>query len=210
MSRYIQPVCKRCRRFGVKLFLKGDKCASDKCPLQKRAYIPGQHGPTGRRIKITDYGTHLFEKQKAKFYFGVTEEQFRRYFDQASRQRKIPTGDKLIQILEKRLDNVLYRAGIGVSLQMSRQFVLHNKVYVNGRSVNIPSYSVRVGDKITFKESLKNNIYANYSLKERNISPPSWMSVDKDKWGIEILNEPSREDFSVPFNEQLIVEFYSK
>jgi small subunit ribosomal protein S4 len=209
MARYIQPLCKKCRRLGVKLFLKGDKCLSDKCPMQRRSYIPGQHGLMGRKGKITDYGAHLIEKQKAKFHYGLMEEQFRRYFEKASRQRKIPTGERLIQLLEKRLDNVLYRAGVGTSRQMSRQFVLHKKVYVNGKSVNIPSYSVRAGDKVTFKDSLKNNVYA-LSFKERNISPPAWMNIDKDKWEIEILKEPSKEEVSVPFNEQLIVEFYSK
>lgn len=137
------------------------------------------------------------------------ERQFRRYFVEASRQRKIPTGDRLIQLLEKRLDNVLYRSGIGLSRQMARQFVLHKKVLVNGRCVNIPSYRLKVGDKITLKDDLKKNVYA-IAFKERNISPPSWINIDKENFEIEVLREPLREEISVPFNEQLIVEFYSK
>jgi small subunit ribosomal protein S4 len=209
MARYIEPSCKKCRRLNTKLFLKGDRCLGDKCPFQRRSYIPGQHGPVARRGKLTDYGAHLTEKQRAKFYYGLMENQFRKYFEEASRQRKIPTGDRLIQLLERRLDNVLYRSGIGVSRQMARQFVLHKKILVNGRCVNIPSYRLRTGDKITLKENLKKNVYA-LAFKERNITPPPWINIDKDKFEIEILREPLREEISVPFNEQLIVEFYSK
>jgi len=209
MARYIEPLCKKCRRLGMKLFLKGEKCLAEKCPFQKRSYMPGQHGPMIRRGKLTDYGVHLVEKQKAKFYYGLMEEQFRKYFEEASRQRKIPTGERLIQLLEKRLDNILYRTGIGTSRQMARQFVLHKEILVNGRCVSIPSYRARTGDKITVKNKLKSNVYA-LSFKERNITPPAWLNIDKEKFEIEILREPLREEISVPFNEQLIVEFYSK
>lgn len=209
MARYIDPSCKKCRRLNIKLFLKGEKCLSEKCPFQKRSYMPGQHGPLSRRRKLTDYGVHLIEKQRAKFYYGLMEKQFRRYFEEASRQRKIPTGERLIQLLEKRLDNVLYRCGIGISRQMARQFILHKKVLVNERYVNIPSFNVKAGDKITVSDDLKNNVYA-LAFKESNINPPPWVSVDKERFEIEVLREPLREEISVPFNEQLIIEFYSK
>jgi small subunit ribosomal protein S4 len=209
MARYLESACKVCRRLGNKLVLKGDKCISEKCPVNRRPYIPGQHGPVKRRTKITDYGIHLLEKQKAKFYYCLMEKQFKKYFEEASRQRRIPTGERLIQLLEQRLDNIIYRSGLGISRNMSRQFVLHRKVFVNGKYVNIPSYQVKPSDVITLKEAFRDNIYIKSAL-EKKANLPSWIKFDSNKYEIEILKLPPREEIDVPFDEQLIVEFYSK
>ncbi len=209
MARYTESSCRRCRRYGAKLFLKGDRCSSEKCAFDRRKYVPGQHGNTGRRVKVTDFGIHLVEKQKAKFYYGLMERQFARYYNEASKQRKIPTGDRLIQLLELRLDNVLYRLGIAPSRPMARQMVLHRKVFVNNHYVNIPSFRVKVGDIITFKSEVKDNVYVKHSL-ERNLAIPEWLSFDASAYQAEVLNLPDKETANAPFNDQLIVEFYSK
>jgi len=209
MARYTNSVCKKCRRYSAKLFLKGDKCLSDKCTFQKRSTIPGQHGVTTRRPKMTDYGAHLVEKQKAKFYYGIMETQFRKYYIAASKQRKIPTGERLIQLLELRLDNVIYRLGLTASRNMARQFVLHRKVYVNQHYVNIPSFRVKPGDQITFTNDFFSNVHVKAAL-ERDNPAPSWIKLDKAERKAEIINLPSKEDTNAPFNEQFIVEFYSK
>ncbi len=209
MARYTNSVCKKCRRYGAKLFLKGDKCMGDQCTFQKRSTIPGQHGVTSRRAKMTDYGSHLVEKQKAKFYYGIMETQFRRYYLEASKQRKIPTGDRLIQLLELRLDNIIYRLGLTSSRNMARQFVLHRKVLVNQHYVNIPSFKVKPGDQITFTNDFFSNVHIKTSL-ERDNPAPSWIKFDKGERKAEIINLPSKEDTNAPFNEQFIVEFYSK
>jgi len=209
MARYLESSCKVCRRLGNKLILKGDKCIGEHCPINKKPYIPGQHGPVKRRTKITDYGIHLLEKQKAKFYYCLMEKQFKRYFEEASRQRKIPTGERLIQLLELRLDNVIYRSGIGISRNISRQFVLHRKVFVNGKYVNIASFQVKPGDVIKLKEDFRDNIFVKAAL-EKKVNIPSWFSFDSNKFEIEIIKLPPREEINVPFDDQLIVEFYSK
>ncbi len=209
MARYLESSCRRCRRYGTKLFLKGDRCNSEKCAFERRKYPPGQHGNTGRRPKVTDFGIHLVEKQKAKFYYGLMERQFERYYYEASSQRKIPTGDRLVQLLELRLDNVVYRLGIVPSRAMARQMVLHRKVFVNDKYVNIPSFRVKPGDIVTFKQDFKDNIYVKHSM-ERNISVPEWLSFDPSALRAEIINLPDKEKANAPFNDQLIVEFYSK
>ena len=210
MARYTQPSCKRCRRYGEKLFLKGDKCNSKKCPFEQKPKIPGMHGQSGRRPpKITDYGMHLHEKQKAKFYYGVMETQFKGYYNESARQRKIPTGDRLVQLLELRLDNVVYRLGLATSRAHARQIVLHRKVKVNGKYCNIPSYSVKPGEKITFVSTLKDNVFVKEALSKTN-TVGEWLQFNADKIEAEILSLPDKAQIQVPFNEQFVVEFYSK
>ena len=209
MARYTQASCKRCRRYGEKLFLKGDKCNTKKCPFETRPTVPGMHGQTGRRRKITDYGIHLHEKQKAKFYYGVMEAQFKGYYNEAARQRKIPTGDRLIQLLESRLDNVVYRLGIATSRAHARQIILHRKVKINGRFCNIPSYRIKPGEKITFVPSVNDNVYVKEAMS-RNTSVGEWLQFNAEAMEAEILALPTKELVQVPFNEQFIVEFYSK
>ncbi len=209
MARYLESSCRRCRRYGTKLFLKGDRCSSEKCAFERRKYVPGQHGNSGRRAKVTDFGIHLVEKQKAKFYYGLMERQFERYYSEASSQRKIPTGDRLVQLLELRLDNVIYRLGIAPSRAMARQMVLHRKVFVNEKYVNIPSYRVKVGDRITFKSDAKENVYVKHSL-ERNLAVPEWLNFDSSNFHAEVVNLPDKGTANAPFNDQLVIEFYSK
>lgn len=209
MAKYTDSKCKKCRRYGSKLFLKGDRCMGEKCAFQKRPNIPGQHGPTSRRAKLTDYGSHLIEKQKARFHYGIMETQFGRYYAEASRQRKIPTGDRLLQLLELRLDNVIFRLGLTSSRPFARQMVLHRKVQVNNRYVNIPSFRVKPGDIITFKDDLLSNVYVKSSL-EKGEAVPTWLSLSLADKKAEILSLPTKEEIKTPFNEQLIVEFYSK
>lgn len=209
MARYTESKCKKCRRYGSKLFLKGDRCMGEKCAFQKRPNIPGQHGPTSRRGKMTDYGSHLIEKQKARFHYGIMESQFGRYYVEASRQRKIPTGDRLLQLLELRLDNVIYRLGITSSRPFARQIVLHRKVKVNNRYVNIPSYRVKPGDVITFNDDILGNVYVKSSL-ERGEAVPTWLNLSVSDKKAEVLSLPTKEEIKTPFNEQFIVEFYSK
>lgn len=209
MARYTNSRCKKCRRYGTKLFLKGDKCLGDNCTFQARPTIPGQHGVTSRRAKVTDYGSHLVEKQKAKFYYGIMETQFRRYYTEASRQRKIPTGERLIQLLELRLDNVIYRLGLSASRNMARQFVLHRKVFVNQHYVNIPSFRVKPGDQISFTNDFFSNVHVKDAV-ERDNAFPVWLKFDKNEKKAEVINLPQKEDTNAPFNEQFIVEFYSK
>ncbi|MDD4029074.1 MAG: 30S ribosomal protein S4 [Caldisericia bacterium] len=209
MARFIQPSCKRCRRYGEKLFLKGDKCNTKKCPFEIRPRVPGMHGQSGRRKKITDYGIHLHEKQKAKFYYGVMESQFKGYYNEAARQRLIPTGDRLIQLLESRLDNVVFRLGLATSRAHARQIILHRKVKVNNHFCNIPSYSVRPGEKISFVSSVKDNVFVKEALS-RNASVSEWITFNAENMEAEVLSLPQKEQVQVPFNEQFIVEFYSK
>lgn len=209
MARYTESKCKKCRRYGSKLFLKGDRCMGEKCAFQKRPNIPGQHGPTSRRGKMTDYGSHLIEKQKARFHYGIMESQFGRYYVEASRQRKIPTGDRLLQLLELRLDNVIYRLGLTSSRPFARQIVLHRKVKVNNRFVNIPSYRVKPGDVITFNDDILGNVYVKSSI-ERGEAVPTWLNLSLTDKKAEVLSLPTKEEIKTPFNEQFIVEFYSK
>lgn len=209
MARYTGPVCKLCRREGMKLFLKGAKCSTNKCPMEKRAYAPGQHGRS-RRFKQSEYGRQLREKQKMKRIYGVLERQFRRYFDIASRQKGI-TGENLLQLLERRLDNVVYRLGFAPSRRAARQLVRHRHFAVNGRVVDIPSYLVKPGDRIQVREKSRTLDVIHASMrrvKEGRLVP--WLELDKAALVGTFREIPSREDIPVNVSEQLVVELYSK
>ncbi len=209
MARYTGPVCKLCRREGVKLFLKGAKCSTNKCPMEKRAYAPGQHGRS-RRFKQSEYGRQLREKQKMKRIYGVLERQFRRYFDIASRQKGI-TGENLLQLLERRLDNVVYRLGFAPSRRAARQLVRHRHFAVNGRVVDIPSYLVKPGDRIQVREKSRTLDVIHTSMrrvKEGRLVP--WLELDKAALVGTFREIPSRQDIPVNVSEQLVVELYSK
>ncbi len=208
MARDTGPQCKQCRREGLKLFLKGERCLTDKCSVDRRAYAPGQHG-RGRRRKQSEYLTQLREKQKAKRYYQVLEKQFHTYYERASRQHGI-TGENLLRLLELRLDNVVYRLGFGASRRQARQLVRHGHFQVNGRKVNIPSYQVRPDDVITAladKESLKTVIQEATDL---TASVPAWLQADHDNLTGKVLKWPEREEIDAPVQESLIVELYSK
>lgn len=206
MARYTGPVCRQCRREGIKLYLKGDKCYSDKCPVAKRAYAPGQHGQS--RKKLSNYGAQLREKQKAKRIYGVLETQFREYYEKAERQKGI-TGENLLRMLELRLDNVAFRLGFGNSRAEARQLVRHGHLTVNGKKVDIPSYQVRVGDVIGVKETSRSSEKFK-QLAETEKVTPEWLSIDMDKMEGRVVAEPKREDIDIPVEETLIVELYSK
>ncbi len=208
MARYTDSVCRLCRRGGEKLFLKGTRCNTPKCAISKRAYAPGQHGQ-GRQ-KLSNYGLQLKEKQKAKWMYGVLEKQFRRYFETASKTKGV-TGKVLLQLLERRLDNVVFRMGIGISRAQSRQVVRHNFVYVNSRRVNIPSYSIKQGDviQIKAKEKAQKKLNDNLELSaERSV--PSWLEFNRQELKAKVIRLPEKEDIQQPIQEQLIVELYSK
>ena len=209
MARYTGPVCRLCRREGTKLFLKGTKCLSDKCPIEKRNFAPGQHGKD-RKAKIVGYGLQLREKQKAKRMYFAQEGQFRNYFEKATRAKGV-TGEILLQQLERRLDSVVYRLGFAVARRQARQLVRHGHVVVNGRKVNIPSFQVSIGDEIGVRES-SNKLAILESAKEfaSHQAPPHWLEVDRDGYKGRVLSLPKREDINLPINEQLIVELYSK
>ena len=211
MARVLTPSCKQCRREGVKLFLKGEKCSSNKCPFIKRNYPPGQHGISSARKKKSVYNDALREKQKTKKIYGILERQFRVYFGKAEKSRGI-TGEILLQLLERRLDNVIFRSSLAPSRSKARQLALHNHFTVNGKKVNIPSYQVRVGDKIQVKEESKKNKYFKEILPAllKSMETPSWLKVNKKSVSIEIVNLPQREDIDQIINEQLIVGFYSR
>ncbi len=210
MARYTGPKCKLCRREGEKLFLKGDRCFTDKCAFERRRYPPGMHGPTRRRQKLSIYGLQLREKQKVKRIYGVLETQFRRYFEMA-RTMGGNTGENLLSILERRLDNVVYQLGFAQSRAQARQFVAHGHVLVNGRKVDIPSFLVNVGDVISLKEKIRNNpaVQAALTSKDPN-QVPAWLSLNKEKYEGKVLRLPVREDITHPIKERLIVELYSK
>jgi small subunit ribosomal protein S4 len=195
----------------MKLFLKGDRCFT-KCPLEKKNYPPGQHGPTRRtRRKVSDYGRQLREKQKVRRIYGVYERQFRRYFRQAV-QAKGMTGTALLQLLERRLDNVVYRMGLASSRAQARQLVTHGHIMVNGHKVDIASYSVRPGDVITVKERSRKSPYFKDLAEDfgRKQTPPKWLSVNTDEMSATVVALPEREDIDITINEQLIVEYYSR
>lgn len=208
MARYTGPVCRLCRREGQKLFLKGDRCYTDKCGVNRRLYAPGQHGQ-GRK-KLSEYGLQLREKQKAKRYYCVLESQFEKYYDMASRKKGI-TGENLLTILESRLDNVIYRIGFASSRPEARQLVTHSHFQVNGKKVNIPSYLIKVGDVITIKKNslnspkIKNVLEANSSRVV-----PKWLDVNPDTLEARVLSYAERSDIDLPIEETLIVELYSK
>ena len=209
MARYTDPVCRLCRREGMKLFLKGAKCFSDKCPIEKRNFAPGQHGKD-RKAKIVGYGLQLREKQKTKRIYFTQEGQFRNYFEKAARSKGV-TGEMLLQQLERRLDNVVYRLGFGMSRRQARQLVRHGHVHVDGRKVNIPSYEVSVGEEITVRErSRKLPILEQAKEFASHQGFPNWLEIDRDNYKGRVLALPKREDIQLPVNEQLIVELYSK
>ena len=202
MARYKDEQCRRCRRVGQKLFLKGERCYSDKCSISRRNYAPGQHGQ--KREKLSEYGTQLREKQKTKAYYGVGEKQFRKYFEMASNKKGV-TGENLLQILESRLDNVVYRLGYGVSRAEARQFE------VNGKKVNIPSYLVKEGDVITVREIKKDNSTIKANAEANSVRPvPAWLEKDNEKLSGKVIRLAAREDIDIPIEEHLIVELYSK
>ena len=208
MARYKESVCRLCRREGAKLFLKGDRCYSDKCAVERRPYPPGQHGT--RRIKHSDYGIQLREKQKARRIYGVMEGQFRNYFKIADRQKGV-TGENLIVLLERRLDNTVFRLGFAGSRADARQLVRHGHVAVNGRKVNIPSYLLKPGDVIEIREKSRTSIRVLEALvsAERK-STPTWLELEAPKFRGMFKNYPARNEVALPVNEQLIVELYSK
>ena len=210
MARYTGPSCRLCRREGVKLFLKGNRCATDKCAMARRAYSPGQHGSSKRKSKLSNYGLQLREKQKVKRMYGIFERQFRRYFSIASRS-KGKTGELLLQQLERRLDNVVFRCGFAASRAQARQAVRHGMVSVNGRRVNIPSYSVKKEEALTLKEKEASQKYIRANLEmTKDRQECDWIAVDKDALKATIKRLPERDDIAIPINEQLIVELYSK
>ncbi len=208
MARYIGPLCRICRREGEKLFLKGDRCYTDKCAVERRRYPPGEHGQGYK--KLSDYGLQLREKQKVRRMYGILERQFRRYFMEASRKRGV-TGETLLQLIERRLDNVVYRMGFAPNRRKARQLVGHGHILVNGRKVNIPSFLVKAGDLIEVKESSKSisDILDSISKSEHR-GLPSWVEVDSSNLKGKVLHIPSREEIQLPVQEQLIVELYSK
>lgn len=209
MARYTDPVCRLCRREGMKLFLKGTRCFSDKCAIEKRNFAPGQHGKD-RKAKIVGYGLQLREKQKTKRMYFTQEGQFRNYFEKAARSRGV-TGEILLQQLERRLDNIVYRMGFGISRRQARQLVRHGHVHVDGRKVNIPSYEVSVGEEISIREaSRKLTILEIAKEFASHQNPVNWLEVNRDNYSGKILSLPKREDINLPVNEQLIVELYSK
>ncbi|MFP3912900.1 MAG: 30S ribosomal protein S4 [Desulfobacteraceae bacterium] len=209
MARYTDSLCRLCRQENLKLYLKGDRCYGDKCAFERRAYAPGQHGQR-RGGKVSDYRIQLREKQKVKRIYGVLEKQFRGYYYRADKQKGI-TGTTLLMLLESRLDNVIYRMGFAVSRNQARQLVRHNHFLVNNRKVNIPSYRVKPGDVIEVKEKSRKVpqlMEAMETVVRRGV--PEWMEVDKDQFRGTLKALPNREDLTMPIQEQLIVELYSK
>ena len=208
MARYTGAVCRLCRREGQKLFLKGDRCYSDKCAVNKRQYAPGQHGH-GRK-KLSEYGIQLREKQKAKRYYGVLESQFAKYFEMAEKKNGI-TGENLLTILESRLDNVVYRLGFAVSRPEARQLVKHGHFTVNGKKVDIPSYLIKEGDVIAIKEGSRSLAKIKAVLEQTDSKViPEWLDLDKNTSSAKVLRLANREDIDLEIAEHLIVELYSK
>lgn len=208
MARYTGSSCKLCRREKTKLFLKGSKCYSEKCPLEKRNYAPGQHG-LSRRAKVSEYGVQLREKQKVKRLYGLLETQFRNYFETANRQKGI-TGANLIKVLERRLDNVVFRLGFAPSRKSARQLVLHGHFTVNNGLVDIPSYLLSPGDVIAVRDKSKKLDAIHNSLRRTKDNVYNWLSIDKASMSGTFINVPEREEIPLNANEQLIVELYSK
>ena len=209
MARYIGPVCRLCRREGMKLFLKGERCYTEKCAIEKRNLPPGQHGKL-RKAKLVGYGLQLREKQKVKRIYGVLENQFRRYFEIADRTRGI-TGETLLQLLERRLDNVIYRLGLATSRAQARQLVRHGHFLINGRKVDVPSYSVKAGDVITVRGTSAQTPAIQHAMEEvKGRGIPEWLAFDAGQMTGRIQSLPPREQINLPVPEQLIVELYSK
>lgn len=210
MARYCGPVCRLCRREGNKLFLKGERCFTQKCAVERREYPPGQHGQGQVRRKVSSYGTQLREKQKLRRIYGILEGQFRNYFHKAARQKGV-TGENLLQLLERRLDNVVYRLGWGVSRAQARQMVNHGCFAVNGRAINIPSYLLRLRDSVSVMGKNKEMLLLKENIESAKNKPvPSWLAIDLDKVEATFLSFPSREEIGLDVKEQLVVEFYSK
>ncbi len=207
MGRYTGPVCRLCRREGMKLYLKGDRCYSDKCAIDRRPYVPGQHGQ-GRK-KVSGYGIQLREKQKAKRYYGVMESQFRRYFNMAERRKGV-TGENLLSILESRLDNLVYRTGLSDSRKEARQLVKHGHFLVNGKKVDIPSYQVKVGDVIEVKAKSRSLEKFKELVDKNQRVAPDWLEVDLENMRTRVVAEPKKEHIDIPIEEHLIVELYSR
>lgn len=209
MSRYIGSECRLCRREVTKLYLKGDRCFSVKCPLEKKAQGPGQHGISRR--KLSEFAIRLREKQKLRKIYGILERQFQRYFDSATRQRETPTGTRLLQLLETRLDNVVYRAGFAPSRPAARQLVGHGHMMVNGRSTNIPSFGMRPGDVVEVKTQSRDMAMIQEGVEQtKGRAIPEWMRMDAVNLKIEVVALPVREQIDTAVQEQLIVEFYSR
>ena len=207
MARYTDASCRLCRREGQKLFLKGERCYSPKCAIEKRNYAPGQHGQNNRK-KVSEYGLQLREKQKAKRFYGVLETQFRNYFDKAAKKKGM-TGENLLIMLETRLDNAVFRMGFASSRKEARQLVRHGHFIVNGEKQNIPSFSVKAGDSIKVKEKSASSPKFK-EIKDMSISVPAWITVDVEKLEGKVVAMPRREDIDTPVAEHLIVELYSK
>jgi len=209
VARYTGPVCRLCRRERMKLFLKGDRCFKEKCAIERRAYPPGQHGQRrGRRM--LGYGIQLREKQKVKRLYGIQERQFRSYFKKADRKKGI-TGENLLIVLERRLDNVVYNLGFGASRIQARQLVRHGHITVDGKKVNIPSYQVNQNQTISVKESSRKNDFIRASVETaRGRGVPDWLELDPENFTGRVLNLPDREQIKIPIQEQLIVELYSR
>ncbi len=204
----VQTVCRVCRREGMKLYLKGSRCESDKCSFERRGYAPGQHGQ--KRRKDTEYGLQLREKQKVKRIYGLLEKQFRRYFALASRRKGV-TGETLLQLLEQRLDNTVYRMCFAESRRQSRQMVRHGMVQVNGRKVDIPSYTLEAGDKISVAEKYRDNGVLKRSLESvQTRGVPEWLEVEAESFSGQFKKIPTKDEIALPVQEQLIVELYSK
>ena len=210
MARYTGPVCRLCRRDGTKLFLKGAKCFTEKCPVEKRNFPPGQHGQSKKQKKVVGYGLQLREKQKAKRIYFTLETQFRAYYQKASNRTGV-TGELLLQQLETRLDNVAYRLGFATSRRQARRIVRHGHLQVNGRKVNIPSFQCKVGDEIAIREASKQLVVLeeskNFASGQRSVP---WLDINRDGLSGKIVAMPTRADINLPVNEQLIVELYSK
>ena len=209
MARYRGPVCRLCRREGMKLFLKGERCYKEKCAIERRNAPPGQHG-MGRRRKVRAYGLQLREKQKLRRIYGILEGQFRRTFDEANRRKGV-TGDTLLQLLELRLDNVVYSLGFATSRTQARQLVRHGHVNVDARRVNIPSFRVRPGMEITVREKSRKNPHIMEAVEfAQGRGIPPWLELEPDAFKGKVLENPTREDIRFPIQEQLIVELYSR
>ncbi len=206
MAKLIGADCRQCRREGCKLFLKGERCTTKKCAMERRPVVPGQHGAARKRV--TQYGTQLREKQKVKKAYGVLEKKFREYYEEAERMKGV-TGENMLSLLERRLDNVVYRMGIGSSRSESRQIVNHGHITVNGKRVNIPSYQVKVGDVIAIKEN-KRDLEMFKQLKGMKIVMPKWLEFNSEKLEGKILALPKREDIDLNIQEHLIIELYSR
>ena len=208
MARYTGPVCRLCRREGTKLFLKGDRCLTGKCAIDRRSTAPGQHGAANKKMR--EYGLQMREKQKTRRYYGVLEKQFVNYFEEADRKEGM-TGENLICLLERRLDNVVYRMGFAASHKEARQLVLHGHFTVNGKKVNIPSLIIKAGDVIAVKEASRDSVkFKALAEAAASANAPKWLEVKAEAMTATVLTLPAREDVDFDFNEQLIVELYSK